>query len=206
MPLAFLAGFLIPYLPYLSAGTRVIGYLPNYFKEQFNPGVAYFISEWVKQAGGKPEQIVFLLLLVALAAIYLVAFLRPNTKAEDAIRRCIWPIGAFTLLTRNLFPWYLLWLVPLVAIFLILPTALQQARPTRLPLNSWTGWWLFSGLIALAYTFFIDWKPIPLAAGAEFLPLYIFLFIDLARFVWQRTDWQLRQFSGPKVVESSKVK
>ncbi len=118
-PLAFLAGFALPYLPYLSAGTRVIGFLPNYFKEQFNPGLMAILDEGVRRAGGNPGLVALLLLAAVLIAIYAISFMRPNQTKGSAIRRCIWPIGAFTLLTRNLFPWYMLWLVPLVAVFLV---------------------------------------------------------------------------------------
>jgi hypothetical protein len=183
LPLAFMAGFLLPYLPYLSAGSGVIGYLPNYLKEKFNPGLAYFISEWVKQAGGSPAQVLLALLLVVLAVIFGICILRPPIDGESAIKRCIWPIGTFTLLTQNLFPWYLLWLVPLLAIALPASTRMHQSRLGQLPLNSWGGWWLFSGLVALSYTFFIAWKPMVWASWAQFLPLYAFLLFDLARWL-----------------------
>jgi hypothetical protein len=69
--------------------------------------------------------------------------LRPAQDAEDAIRRCIYSFGAFTLLTQNLIPRYVLWLVPLVALFL---------SPGRFGLrfDACTGWFMFTGLVALA--------------------------------------------------------
>jgi hypothetical protein len=205
-PLAFLAGFLIPYLPYLSAGGRVIGYLPNYFKEQFNPGLAYFIGQLAKKSGGAPEYATFGLLFVTLAVIYGVAILRPDERREGAVRRCIWPIGAFTLLTHNLFPWYMLWLVPLLAVFLPARALSDQAGPARMPLDSWNGWWLFSGLVALSYTFFIRWKPVPLASWAQFLPLYTLLIIDLMRWLLRQGEVRLRLLPGPRVTGPSEVK
>lgn len=205
-PLAFLAGFVFPYLPYLSAGTRVIGFLPDYFKEQFNPGLMAILDEGVRRAGGKPELVAILLLAAALIAIYAVSFLRPNQARGSAIRRCIWPIGAFTLLTRNLFPWYMLWLVPLVAVFLAPGERLEQAGSGRPPLNSWTGWWLFTGLVALSYTFFIDWKPVPLAAWIEFLPLYGFLLFDLGRWLLQRGIIGFNRFPDTETIEPTGMK
>jgi hypothetical protein len=205
-PLAFLAGFLLPYTLYLSAGSRVIGYLPHYFIESFNPGLAYFIGQWAKQAGWRPELAVSLLLGAALAAIYAAILLRPGMGGETALRACIWPIGAFTLLTQNLFPWYLLWLVPLLAIFL--PPRAWQAPPrlAGIPLNSWTGWWLFCGLVALAYTFFIHWKPVPWVGGLEYLPLYAFLLADLARRGWKHRDRLPGLFSNWGAPRASRVK
>jgi hypothetical protein len=99
-------------------------------------------------------------------------------------------IGPITLLSYNLFSWYLLWLLPLIAIFL------QPGQRFGLRLDAWTGWWLFSGLIALSYTFFLDWKPIPPAIWAQFMPLYLFLLIDLAR-RWKEFRLPLKRAEQP---------
>ena len=104
MPLAFLVGFVTPYLPYLSNGTGVIGFLPAYFHEQFNfllTGPLYF---WVYQAGGRPELVINVLIALVLAVIYLFFLFRPAANAETALRRSIWPIGAYTLLDSKPIP------------------------------------------------------------------------------------------------------
>ncbi len=80
---------------------------------------------------------------------------------EGAVRRSIWLIGAFTLLTQNLFSWYMLWLLPLLALFLK-PGCLLGVRA-----DAWTGWRLFCGLVALSYTFFIGWRPVLSALLAQ---------------------------------------
>ncbi len=110
--------------------------------------------------------------------------MRPAADAETALRRCLWPIGAYTLLTINLYPWYMLWLTPLLALFLAsrqAETPVELAR--RLLSSSWTGWWLFCGLIALAYTFYIQRLPDWVAILVQFIPLYEFLLIDLGRWL-----------------------
>jgi hypothetical protein len=191
-PLAFLAGFSLPYLPYLSAGSRMVGFLPNYLKERFNPGLAYFVGRWAGNAGLRPELISWLLLGFALAVIYTVIALQSNKNGQSAVRACIWPIGAFTLLTQNLFPWYMLWLLPFLAIFHPLHGEIDQPARAQLPWASWTGWWLFCGLIALSYTFFIRWRPIPWVAWMQYLPLYTFLIIDLIRWLRRLGDVQFK--------------
>ena len=203
---AFLAGFGLLYLPYLSAGARVIGYLPKYIQEQFNPGLAYFLSEWVRQAGGQPDQALLFLLAGVLLVIYLVMFLVPPQLKEDVIRRCIWPIGAFTLLTRNLFPWYLLWLVPLAAIGLALESRRSWNSPIKLLTGSWTGWWLFSGLVVLSYTFFIDWKPVAWAGWVEYLPIYAYLGLALARWLNQKGILRIGVLAWRSLAGASRVK
>jgi hypothetical protein len=88
-------------------------------------------------------------------------------------------------LTQNLFSWYLLWLLPLVALFV------RPGRLLGLRADGWTGWWLFCGLVALSYTFFVQWEPVPAALWAEFAPLYALLLWDAGRFLWRgRLGWQ----------------
>ena len=74
----------------------------------------------------------------------------------------------------------MLWLLPLIAIFL--ESSGKRFGILALPrLDAWTGWWLFCGLIALSYTFFIQWKPVNAAIYAQFVPLYLILLIDFVR-------------------------
>jgi len=116
--------------------------------------------------------------LIAIFACW--AILKPAPDAKTAIKRCILPIGVVTLLSQNLFSWYMLWLLPLIAIFM--EPSNKRIMGFALPrLDAWTGWWLFCGLIALSYTFFIDWKPVNAAIYAKFLPLYAILLFDLVR-------------------------
>ncbi len=187
MPLAFAAAFALPYLPYLLQGSGVVGFLPEYFDERFNMGLAGLITHYLGQppdplfykiaeiSGGNFQHVTNALLLVSLVLTGLALILRAarGVSGERAVRRCIWIIGAFTLFTQNLFPWYMLWLAPLLALFL-------QPGRLGLKLNAWTGWFLFSGLVVLAYTFFIVWKPVGWVPWVEFVPLYIFLLIPAA--------------------------
>ncbi|MCL4394741.1 MAG: glycosyltransferase 87 family protein [Chloroflexi bacterium] len=129
MPLAFAATIGACYLPYLAQGAGVVGFLPQYFGERYNMGLASFltaalekpplpiVADILKAAGGSPQHVIDLLLFAALALTGLALMLRPAATAEHAVARCIWPIAAFTLLTQNLFPWYMLWLVPLLVPF-----------------------------------------------------------------------------------------
>jgi hypothetical protein len=177
LPLAFTVTIIVTYLPYLlKYGNEVIGFLPKYLKEQFNIGpLPNLLLSLFHQAGFEAKQSVGLLLLAILVLMSLTMVLQPAKDGETALRRCIWLIGAYILLSYNLFSWYLLWLLPLAALFV------QPGRWLGLSGDAWTGWWLFSGLTALSYTFFIGWKPIPLAQGVQFWPLYLFLGLNLVR-------------------------
>jgi alpha-1,6-mannosyltransferase len=191
LPLAFAVTVMATYLPYLFAyGDEVIGFLPKYLQEQFNIGpLVNLLLAIFNRAGLDPQQSIGLVLLALLGLVSVAMMLRPAADGATAIRRSLWLLGAYTLLSYNLFSWYLLWLLPLLALFL---------RPDArfgLRLDAWTGWWLFSGSIALSYTFFIAWKPVPVAQWAEFLPLYVFLLFDLVRLgqVFSREWLEFRQ-------------
>jgi alpha-1,6-mannosyltransferase len=179
MPLAFAMTLAVTYVPYAAEGRAVIGFLPLYLQERFNMGLAAAITWLVEAAGGHPQTVVNALLIAAWAAIAVALLMRPAVDAEVAIRRCIWPIGAFTLLAQNLFPWYMLWLVPLLAVYV-----------GRRRSAAWYGWFLFTGLVALAYTFFVDWRPVPWALAVQFLPLYGALLWD----AWQ--GWRRWRATG----------
>jgi alpha-1,6-mannosyltransferase len=185
-PLTFTITICIFYIPYiLKSGVQVLGYLPRYIWEKFNTSpLVLNLDKLLNWMGWDQTKSLIVLMIFFLIVIYCFVIIKPALDAETALRRCIWPIGIITLLSRNLFSWYLLWLLPLVAIFL---------RPSRkslgslsLPrLDSWTGWWLFCGLIGLSYTFFIRSESSWAVSLIQFLPLYAFLLIDLIRFLWK---------------------
>jgi hypothetical protein len=173
LPLAFFLTLVVCYLPYvLVSGTQVLGYLPNYFEERFNMGLAGELIPRFVRWGIDPNQGIFILTTSVLAILGVWMVLRPANDGQQAVRRCVWLIGAFTILTQNLFSWYMLWLLPLTAIFL------RPGRLLGLRADAWTGWWLFCGLVALSYTFFIRWRPVRPALWVQFLPLYFFLVAD----------------------------
>jgi hypothetical protein len=187
MPLAFVGTVGAFYAPYLiTSGSSVLGFLPRYFRETFNVGPLVAGLKDVLDWFGwySPNRITLIALgIVAIFACW--AIIKPAPNGETALRRCILPIGAITLLSQNLFSWYMLWLLPLIAIFWEPST--KRFGIFAIPrLDSWTGWWLFCGLIALSYIFFIKWKPVPFAIQVEFITLYIILVVNLVTFLWKK--------------------
>ena len=192
-PLTFVIAIGIFYVPYiLTSETSVLGYLPRYFKETFNisPLVSTLNHFLDAVHLNLPYRLVGLSLgTILIAAIWCV--LHPAPDAETALRRCIWPIGVVTLFSQDLFAWYMLWLLPLIAIFLQ-PSNKTWKAFTLPKMDAWLGWWLLCGLIGLSYTFFVKWKPVPSAIQLEFLPLYLFLIIDLVTFLWKKFTLHLK--------------
>ena len=195
-PLTFMITLGLFYLPYtLASGVKVLGYMPKYLWEKFNtsPLVLNFdrFLDWLELDHTKT---LLVLMIFTLIVIYIFAIIKPAPDAETALRRCIWPIGIVTLLSRNLYSWYLLWLLPLAAIFL--QPSSKSLKWLPLPrLDSWTGWWLFCGLIGLSYTFFIQYETSNAAILVQFLPLYVFLLVDFFRFL--RKTFSHRSRSTP---------
>ncbi len=180
MPIAFTATVVSCYLPYaLVSGWGVLGFLPKYLKETFNisPLVSAVNKIPTGFNSGLSNTLILLVLGITAATVWTIT--RPPQNVKTALRRCILPIGMVTLLSQDLFPWYMLWLLPLLSIFL--EPSNKNLGILKLPrLNAWTGWWLFCGLIGLSYTFFINRRHIEAAILIQFLPLYFFLFIDFA--------------------------
>jgi hypothetical protein len=204
MPIALIATMFIFYLPYwIQSGVDVIGFLPEYVGERFNLSPLLYwllhnLPGWLNlnpsSQYSDAHRILSSFGLIVLALVSLIMILKPANSGEQAVRRSIWPIGIFILFNLNLFSWYLLWLLPLVAIFMEFQTIRLPRMFThsdsrnrryltmKLPrFDAWTGWWLFTGLVVLSYTFFIRWESITLAIHLQYWPLYIFLLIDLLR-------------------------
>jgi alpha-1,6-mannosyltransferase len=183
MPLAFGLTVGLFYLPYvLASGQGVLGYLPHYIEEMFNVSPLVSALNHMLDAFklGLPNMLIPLALgIILIAAGWAMA--HPASDAKTALRRCILPMGVLTLLSQDLFSWYMLWLLPLVAIFLT-PSDKGLGFLKFPRLDAWTGWWLFCGLVGLSYTVFINGRPVRAAILAQFLPLYLFLLIDFMRF------------------------
>lgn len=187
MPLAFGVTIALCYLPYtLASGSDVLGYLPLYLPQKFNisPLVAFLTPHLNALKLGAPNILIPLALgIIIIAAAW--SALRPAADAQAALRRCLLPIGVITLFSQDLFAWYMLWLLPLIAIFLT-PSASTLGSLSLPRLDAWTGWWLFCGLIGLSYTFFIRWMPVSAAIQAEFFPLYAILVLSLLISLWTK--------------------
>jgi len=188
MPFAFMLTLALFYIPFAAGnGWHILGYLPTYFKEQFNLAPLVLVMKNI--FGGIGLNASVSMLALTLGSIFILAvwvIFHPASNAEIALRRCLWPLAIVTLLSQNLFSWYLLWFLPLIAIF-IEPSG-KKIGPWHLPrADAWTGWWLFCGLVGLSYTFFINWRPNTAAIYAQFIPLYIFLLISMITPLWKRS-------------------
>ena len=143
---AFAAVLVLGYAPVASGGLSVLGSLPRYLAEEyFNPGLLRSVVDFPG--------------LEAAALAVWVLWMGLCRREAPLPVRALPVIGGALLLSPNLFPWYALWLVAVLAAVPSLP------------------WIAFTGTLAMAYTFFlqdpwaIPWwaravEAAPLAAGA----------------------------------------
>lgn len=157
------------YLIYVVQGANPLGFLPQYFTENFNMGLAHGLVQLSEAIGLPPAALANFVTFGGLAILAIGFVLRPAASAKAALLRCVWIIGWFTLTTQNLFAWYLLWLLPLIALFV------QPGRFLGLKFSAMSAWLIFTGLVGLSYIFFVQWKPYPWVQTLEFVPLYLML-------------------------------
>ncbi|MBL8046863.1 MAG: hypothetical protein JNL09_09990, partial [Anaerolineales bacterium] len=203
---AFALTVALAYAPYLFWGAGVIGFLPLYFNENFNLGLARQIFELADALSWQRARLANVVTFGGLAIISAYFVWKPlpleseGHAGKNVLVRGLWLIGWFTLTTQNLFPWYLLWLLPLIVILL------EPGRFLGFKLASTTAWFIFTGTVMLAYVFFVQWRVVPWAQAAEFWPLYALLLLSvigvLKRPFYDQARSPLPAGDGPGVRES----
>jgi len=183
----FVTVLAIGYLYYAIQGASPLGFLPQYFGENFNLGLAHGLLEIAKQGPVSGSTLVNAITFGGLAILSLICVARPAASSREALVRCVWLIGWFTLTTQNLFAWYLLWLLPLIVLLV------EPGRFIGLKFAPMSAWLIFSGTIALSYLFFIRWRPISTVQAIEFVPLYLLLGLSgmaAVRHRWMNAKWR----------------
>ncbi len=105
---AFSAAAILLYLPYADAGARLFEGLLAYAEHwRFNDSL-YGVLAWVVPSGWAPRAIV--------AAIVLLVVAQSVRNEWTLERTAFWLIGTILLLSPTVHPWYLVWIVPLIAI------------------------------------------------------------------------------------------
>jgi hypothetical protein len=178
--LAFGATLAAGYLLYWRGEATPIGFLPNYFNENFNLGLARLLFDAAPRLGLSGAALANIVTFGGLALLGAAFTLRPAASARQALLRCLWIIGWFTLFTQNLFSWYLLWLLPLVALFV------EPGKLLGIRLAPAGAWLIFTGTVALSYLFFLNWRVVLWAQAAEYLPLYGLLLVSAAATWWSQ--------------------
>ena len=163
LPLAGFLTIVALYLPYLSAGRKIFGFLSGYKSEEgFDEGMGFYPVVLVRHfMPSLPPFMValyvpFAALVLAALGLYVV-FRRRETGAD--LGGALLLATAFTVLTSPHFPWYLAWLVPFLCF-----------------IPSWPVIWL-TGSATLMYT--AGWPPSFSAGSFFYLPFLAFLIAEV---------------------------
>jgi len=120
LPLAAAATLAVAYLPYLSVGWGVLGFLPGYLQEEGFASGGGFKLVWLLQQLTGPLSgmgtVYIVLVALLLTALALAAGFRTDRSEQAAIRWLGWLLIAFLVLSSPHYPWYFLVLVPFLAL------------------------------------------------------------------------------------------
>jgi hypothetical protein len=150
--IAFVLTILISYLPYSTAGARVVGFLPGYLREEgfVESGSRYFPLGVARLLLPIPTAVYAAAAGAAIIWLALRVLLRDKRNATDAAWGASSLVGLFLILSTPRFSWYIAWIVP----FLCFAPRLS--------------WLYLSGASVLLYLLWLvsDYPSIPLWLGA----------------------------------------
>ncbi len=167
---AFLLATAALYLPHLGAGPRLFEGLFTYSASwRFNDGL-FAIVAW----GVGSERAA-----KAVAAAVVLAIVVQSVRNDWSLSRtAFWVTGTLIVLSPTVHPWYLLWMVPLVAL-----------RPSR-------AWLYLSGSVFLAYYGLATYRDMGVWPEPWWLrlviygPFFALLVVDGWRGSWWQSAWQ----------------
>jgi alpha-1,6-mannosyltransferase len=180
LPLVVAATIAVAYLPYLSVGSGVFGFLGAYIEEEgFSAGGGFRFVWLLEQLVGPLPHAGAVYAAVAaliLASLALAVSFRTDRSDGAAIRSLNWLLIAFLTLSTPHYPWYFLVLVPLLA---FTPTA--------------TGWTLTTACVVLYYVH--DGATVP-GYGARFAMFTLATLAALAYDLWSAGRKVSRRVGG----------
>jgi hypothetical protein len=196
---ALLVTVALGYAVYYAPGVNLLGFLPTYGREFFNIGPLPRALINVALANPSACAVVYRTfpgfrtpcwaipnnygLFVLVGLFSLGCWLFPARTARQAISRCAVPLGLYLLINHNLFSWYALPLIPLVAL------DLKAGRWLGFAITPALAWGLFTGTLALSYVWFVNSHMPDWAVTLEFWPVYGLLLLSAIRAmvdVWRR--------------------
>lgn len=121
LPLAVAATICVAYLPYLSVGSGVFGFLGGYIEEEgFTEGRGFRFVRLIEQLTGPlpplAGAVYAALAALVLASMALAIAFRTDRSERAAIRSLNWLLIAFLVLSTPHYPWYFLALAPFLAL------------------------------------------------------------------------------------------
>lgn len=120
LPLVVLLTVVVAYLPYLSVGGGVLGYLGGYIHEEGFASGRGFAALWLLEQyiGPVPGavQIYVVLAGASLMGLAIAVAFRRDRSPKTAVASLWWLLAVFLVLASPHYPWYFVALVPLLAL------------------------------------------------------------------------------------------
>jgi hypothetical protein len=140
-PTAAVVTAVLLYLPYISVGRQVFGFLPGYVEEEhLTQGSGFFVVALLEKLAPLPSvaPIVYVVFAaIILAALALIAIFRPAPEKVSLAAATVL-ITVFTILLSPHFPWYFTWIVPFLC-FQLSPALIYLTTSAALLYgNIWT--------------------------------------------------------------------
>jgi len=159
MPAAFAVTALLLYVPYLSVGGKVFGFLGGYAGEELGAGDGLYIAALLKLLGfgSASLPVFFALAALTLISLALRSGLRNNPDKPDLSGAFSIAI-ALTVFFSPHYAWYFLWLVPFLCFF---------PKPSV--------FWLTLSATAL---YRLQWPPSLLGASVQYAPFAALLILE----------------------------
>lgn len=180
LPTCVAATIALAYVPYLSVGSGVFTFVPNYVQEEgFASGTGFKLL-WLLQLVTGPLRHGTTAYLaasaVALTALALAVGFRSDRSAHASMRATSWMLIAFLVLISPNYPWYFLVLVPFLALspsatawvltsagvlfYDVVPNDILPAYEVRIAV------FMLAVLSALGHDLWREWrKTVPVAVG-----------------------------------------
>ncbi|HXN63933.1 MAG TPA: glycosyltransferase family 87 protein [Candidatus Acidoferrales bacterium] len=131
MPAAMAATIVGGYSPYVRAGTRVLGFLPGYTKEEgLANGQRFFLLVAARRlfhAPGLPVAAFAAAAALAMLALAVRALWRTERAPASSLAPAFAIAATFTLLLSPEYTWYLSWLIPFTCFVPFFPVAVFTA-------------------------------------------------------------------------------
>jgi hypothetical protein len=163
--IAFAATIILLYLPFVGAGSKIVGFLPVYLKnpfESFNLGLKYLVMRLIPALD---YSLLSLLFIVVLAIAGMIVFLKEKKDIEAYRYAYILTGLLLILMPAALHPWYVILIIPFLVIY---------PNPA---------WLMFTCTVTLSYLKYTSPQGImpTWILLAEYLPLFVMLTAGFTR-------------------------
>jgi hypothetical protein len=139
-PIAFVATVALLYLPYLGAGSKVLGFLGRYVTEEgIDQGSGIFLWRLLRAIIPLPEQAFFFYFPAAaiiMAALALLIVMRPQRPGADIAGAMLLAV-TFTFLFSPHYTWYFAWLVPFLCFYPVIGVVYLTCASNALYFAHW---------------------------------------------------------------------